>query len=196
MTSKQFLRIIYYKLWYILNYPALYLKKINHFRCLEISGLLYISNKGQISVGRGVRINSSPTSNPIGGGERTFIQVLDSGVLNIDDGVRMSNVAITVAKNVTIGKDTYIGAGVAIFDTDFHPLGYLDRINGIDGQIKTNVEKIAIGKGVFVGTRSVILKGVTIGDEAVIGAGSIVTKSIAAREIWAGNPAKKIGSIE
>jgi serine acetyltransferase len=52
---------------------------------------------------------------------------------------------------------------------------------------------IRIGNDVWIGDRAMILPGVSIGDGAVIGGGSVVTKSVEPYEIWAGNPAKKIG---
>ena len=54
---------------------------------------------------------------------------------------------------------------------------------------------VVIGDDVFVGAKCIILKGVTIGKGAIIGAGSVVTKNIPARQIWAGNPAKFIREI-
>lgn len=53
-------------------------------------------------------------------------------------------------------------------------------------------KKTTIGNDVWIGNRALVLQGVTIGDGAVIGAGSVVTKDIPPYEVWAGNPAKKI----
>ena len=56
------------------------------------------------------------------------------------------------------------------------------------------IEKaISIGNDVWLGCNVIVLKGVEIGDGAIIGAGAVVTKSILPNEIWAGVPAKKIG---
>ena len=52
---------------------------------------------------------------------------------------------------------------------------------------------VVIGRDCWIGACAIITDGVTIGDGAVVGAGSVVTKSIPAYEIWAGNPAKKVG---
>ncbi len=58
---------------------------------------------------------------------------------------------------------------------------------------------VLIKKNAFIGAHTIILKGVTVGERSIIGAGSVVTKSIPDDEVWAGNPAKRIrkcGDIE
>ena len=54
---------------------------------------------------------------------------------------------------------------------------------------------VIIEDNVFIGARSIILKGVTIGRNSIVGAGSVVTKSIPSNQIWGGNPAKFIRNI-
>lgn len=61
----------------------------------------------------------------------------------------------------------------------------LDKIDALS-------KPIVIEDDVFIGAHSIILKGVNIGQGAIIAAGSVVTKSIPAYETWGGNPAKKI----
>ena len=56
----------------------------------------------------------------------------------------------------------------------------------------TRVAPVHIGKGVFIGTQSTILPGVTLGEDAIVGAGSVVTSDVAPRTIVAGNPAKEV----
>lgn len=68
-------------------------------------------------------------------------------------------------------------------------MNYEDRIHG-DKNI--NAAPIMIKDGAFIGTRSIILKGVTIGERSIVEAGSVVTKSIPHDEVWAGNPAQFI----
>lgn len=94
---------------------------------------------------------------------------------------------------MTIGKNVNIGSGCMIYDNDFHSLDYNERIHG-DKNI--NVAPIVIEDGAFIGAHSIILKGVTIGLHSVVGAGSVVTKSIPADEIWGGNPARFIKKLE
>lgn len=88
---------------------------------------------------------------------------------------------IHVGSKVYIGKNCSISWDVCILDRDYH------CINNIEDS-----KEIIIGDNVWIGCRSTILKGVTIGEGAVIGAGSVVTKDVPARSCVAGNPAKII----
>ena len=56
--------------------------------------------------------------------------------------------------------------------------------------------KIIVGNNVFIGVNTIILPGVEIGDNCIIGAGAVVTKSIPANQVWAGVPARYIKTIE
>lgn len=98
-----------------------------------------------------------------------------------------------VHDSVTIGDNVKIGAYVLITDTDAHPLDYLARRTSNDG---TKSAPIEIEDDVWVCTHSIILKGVTIGARSIIGAGSVVTKSIPAGCVTAGNPCKVIKKLE
>ncbi len=87
---------------------------------------------------------------------------------------------------VTIGKQVAISWDVIFLESDYHSVG------GGEGVPRP----IIIEDGVWIGARCIILKGVTIGKNSVIGAGSVVTKSIPANSIAAGNPARVIRTIE
>ena len=99
---------------------------------------------------------------------------------------RIIQKAITSASTVCIGSNVLLGSGVRIFDTDFHPISANDRKKGILDCIKTAPVKIE--DNVFIGTDTIILKGVTIGPNSVIGAGSIVTKDIPKNVVAYGQP--------
>lgn len=58
----------------------------------------------------------------------------------------------------------------------------------------TKVGRVRIGNNVFVGACSIILPGISVGDNSIIGGGSVVTKNVPSNEVWAGNPAKFICS--
>lgn len=92
-------------------------------------------------------------------------------------------------EGIVIGKLSMIAAGCRFVDTDH---GFSDRSLPMMHQ-QTARAPIRIEDDVWVGANAVILKGVTIGRGAIVGAGAVVTKSIPECEIWGGVPAKKIG---
>ncbi|MFE4470843.1 acyltransferase [Leifsonia sp. NPDC056824] len=94
---------------------------------------------------------------------------------------------VNVESNLTIGDGTRISWEVQLMDTDFH------RITRPNGDALAHTAPIQLGRHVLVGTGSMILKGVRIGDGAVIAAGSVVTRDVDAGEIVGGNPAKPLG---
>ncbi|MFH6840061.1 acyltransferase [Providencia sp. 2024EL-00732] len=93
---------------------------------------------------------------------------------------------IEIGNNVTITSET------VILTHD----GSTCLIKDINGQRYFNFAKVKIGNNVFIGYRSIILPGVTIGDNVIIAAGSVVTKPIPNDCVYAGNPAKYIKSFQ
>lgn len=167
--------------------------KYRHVSCRQmpvIHGRLKIYGHGRIALGKGVTINSSASSNPIGGDCRTVFSIVPGAVLTIGDRVGISNSTIVCHSCVTLGNDVVIGGNVKIYDTDFHKLSEGQR--ELDDREAARKGAVAIRDRAFVGAHSIILKGVTVGEGAVIGAGSVVTKNVPAGEVWAGNPAVKV----
>jgi acetyltransferase-like isoleucine patch superfamily enzyme len=105
--------------------------------------------------------------------------------IGYDTGI--SGGSICAASRVELGHECLIGANVTIADTDFHPIKSKERRFSNDWQ-NIAVKPVKIGSNVFIGTYSSILKGVTIEENSVIGACSVVTRDISKNEIWAGNP--------
>lgn len=95
-------------------------------------------------------------------------------------------VEIQSAVGVTIGSGCAIGDEVIIQDTNFHE---------VDEGGAPKVAPVTIGKNVWIARRAIILPGVSIGDHAVVGAGSIVTKDVPAKTVVAGNPAKWVRDV-
>jgi acetyltransferase-like isoleucine patch superfamily enzyme len=114
-------------------------------------------------------------------------------IIDIADGVGLSGVTVVAYNGIEIGARTLIGAEVLIVDTDCHPLDPEKRAASPCEGWKS--KPISIGSDVFIGTRAIILKGVTIGNGAIVGAGSVVTRDVASRDIVAGNPAVRVGEI-
>ncbi|PFD99358.1 transferase [Priestia megaterium] len=160
-------------------------------------GFLLVRNKGKISIGDSVVINSSLGSNPTTGDSKTIIIVENEANLVIGNNVGISNSVINCKKGIIIEEYTSIGCGCKIYDNDFHSIKFEDRLLEQRGIIKNvKVSPITIKKGAFVGANVMILKGVTIGCNAVIGASSVVTKDIPDNELWAGNPIKFIRKLD
>jgi acetyltransferase-like isoleucine patch superfamily enzyme len=93
-----------------------------------------------------------------------------------------------ISKRIEIGDDTNIASGCRFID---HNHGI--KKGQIIGEQECIEDEIKIGRGVWLGFNVLVLKGVEIGDGAVVAAGAVVTKSILPNEIWGGVPAKKIG---
>ena len=175
----------------IYNFFLMKRKKVVHGNALTIRGRMIIQGSGEIVIGNNVTIYSKPDYNPSAGGARMCMTV--NGKLNIGNNTGMSHCAITANESVVIEENVLIGSNSMICDTDFHSLNYEIRISGHDTDAKTSPVRIC--SGAFVGARCIILKGVTIGEKSIIGAGSVVTRDVPAGEIWAGNPARFIRRI-
>jgi maltose O-acetyltransferase len=100
-----------------------------------------------------------------------------------------NNINIIATQKITIGNDCLIGDQVLIIDSDFHSVNPDLRRRSAGPS-----DPVQIGNNVWLGSRVMILKGVSIGDNSVIGAMSLVKESIPANSIVAGNPARIIGS--
>ena len=169
-------------------------------RCAEpptIFGRLLIADftpgwTGAITLGRRVVICSSFEANPVGGTQTSFVLKGPEARIEIGDGSGMYNAMIAAYESVSLGKDVNLGAGCKILDTDFHSLDLDERIRNVNIPHRP----VRIEDGAFIGTNAIILKGVTIGTESVIAAGSIVTKSVPPGEIWGGNPARFLKKLK
>lgn len=159
---------------------------------LKICGRVYISGRG-ICLGKNVRINSAYKANPIGGDERTILRTNGTGTIIIGENTGISNSAIVAYCSVSIGKNVLIGGSCKIYDTDFHSLDLEKRVMHPLEDITSKA--IVIEDGVFLGAHSIVLKGVRIGKNSIVGAGSVVTRSIPEGEVWAGNPVRFIRKI-
>lgn len=174
---------------------------------MRISGIIYgngfksfgrivfrnYAGKGHIKIGDDVKVNSfDGGANPGLMAARSMIIATASGDISIGDRVIINNSVLFSAAGIVIGDDTMLSPGCKVFDTDFHSTNSEYRLNG---NTHVPTKPIMIGKHVFLGANVTVLKGVTIGDRAVVGAGSVVTHDIPADEIWAGNPAKFIKKL-
>ncbi|KHT61507.1 hypothetical protein RJ45_22465 [Photobacterium gaetbulicola] len=116
-----------------------------------------------------------------------------AGKITLGRNVVLQGTAIVAYQEVSIGDEVILGGMVTIMDCDGH-----DTVRrGDPGEVdRLDVRPVRIGNAVWIGNQASILKGVSIGDNAVIGAHSVVTKDVPANTVVAGNPARIIKEIK
>jgi acetyltransferase-like isoleucine patch superfamily enzyme len=146
----------------------------------RISGKLTVKNKGEFVVGRNVSFYAKPFPSSISVNKEAKLWIGDNVFFNY-------GLDIGCTKSIRIGSNTIIGPMVNIIDTNFHP---------VDIEDQSRSKEIVISNNVWIGRGAVILPGVTIGQNSVIAAGSIVTRDIPANVLAGGTPAKVIREIK
>ena len=150
--------------------------------------LLAVAKGSQMLLGDRVRICSSLRSNPLGCFQPSVLRTLSAGAeLVLGPDVGISGAVLCAAVSIRVGEGTIMGSGAMILDTDFHQP---DEKWGWDNNPACGAKSVCIGRGVFIGARAIILKGVTIGDRAVVGAGAVVTRNVPEGHLAFGNPAQ------
>ena len=181
-----------------INIIRLYHYKNIHFQrhrhpVIKGSFGLSIAKNSVIRIGNNLLISSGDNHNPLARNIQSNITLNHGAILTIGDNVGISCSSIRCHKNITIGNNVNIGADCIIMDSDAHSINYKDRRDSLGLDKKNKIDKpIIIEDDVLIGTRCIIMKGVTIGARSIIGAGSVVTKNIPSDCIAAGNPAKVI----
>lgn len=166
------------------------------FGWVELKGLPIISKcKGsKIILKNKCTLISKSKYNIAGINHPVILATLTPSAEIIIEGAGISGCSICAAERVFVGQATGLGANVCIYDTDFHPIDPIRRMKQFSIS-DALCSEVRIGRSVWIAANSIILKGVTIGDGAVVGAGSIVTDSIPEKSIFAGNPAKWVRDI-
>lgn len=144
---------------------------------------------GGLSIGNGNRFGFAPASKR-GNGEILLQAREKDAEIIIGDNCHFSNsVSIISCRKIEIGDSLLCGDEVVIVDSDFHGINP-DRI-----MREENSAPVKIGNNVWLGSRVMILKNVTIGDDSVVAAMSVVTQDVPPRTVVGGIPAKKIKEI-
>lgn len=132
---------------------------------------------------------------------RTSLAAEENACIEIGDYCYFANASIVCSEKISIGSRVFVAGGVTIADSDFHPIDPLLRMRDIIAlspigdrysRPPVEVKPVIIGDDVWVGMNSAILKGVTIGNGAVIEPGSVVLKDVIAGTRVSGNPAKEV----
>lgn len=154
-----------------------------------------VALNGKCVIGNNFSMNNGLSGNPIGRVQKCILFVDNGAELIIGDDVGMSSTALVANTSIRIGNHVKMGGGVCIYDTDFHSLDPKLRRDKLRDKTGTKKKPVIIEDNVFIGAHSTILKGVVVGRNSIIGACSVVTKSIPENEIWGGNPARFIKKI-
>jgi acetyltransferase-like isoleucine patch superfamily enzyme len=186
-------------------YTILYSKfNLIQFHRIGVKSNFQIKGKCKLVLSKGATIKimnnvclTSGLSSTISNGSILEICVQPNAFLYIGENTGISSTSIHVWEKVHIGSDVNIGAGCLIIDTNFHSLDSNIRKTKEGGMPGSSVKTapVIIGNDVFIGSRTIICKGVSIGEKSIVAAGSVVVKDIPANQIWGGNPAKFIQNI-
>jgi acetyltransferase-like isoleucine patch superfamily enzyme len=149
-----------------------------------------IKNKGTITLGDHVSLDSFVRGEIAIAGLFTY---LNSAIIQVGNNTVISGACIHCRKKVIIGDNCLISAGVIIIDNNSHSIS----INPAIRHSRQDIDEgdVIIGNNVWIGFRSLIMKGVQIDDNAIVAAGSVVTKNIPTNTIVGGNPARAVKII-
>ena len=175
--------------WKVINYFSAYWWRVNiGGRCVFRGTTIFRLLPGsKITIGRRCAFNSNHRSNLIGVYSPCMISTISRCArIEIGEGCGFSGTVIGAALSIKLGRNVRCGANTLITDSDWHAD---DSRTGAD-------KPVEIGNNVWLGYGVKVLKGVKIGDNSLIGAGSVVTRDIPANVIAAGNPCRVIKIIE
>lgn len=155
----------------------------------RMESLPYITGRGRLVIGADVRLSG-----------RSSIGLCNllrrEPELTVGDGTFIGHdCSLILAESITIGRHCLLAGGVSIRDLDGHPtdaaLRREHRPTPCEG-----IRPVVIGDDVWIGADATILKGVTVGDRAIIGAGAVVTSDVPCDAVVAGNPARVVRTME
>ena len=175
--------------WNFLNLIICWLKGVEIPHASTFYGKSYFvkCQGSKIIIGSNCTFNSDYTYNLVGINRKCiFSCLLPKATIEIGNNCGFSGTVIGCHKSIKFGNNIKCGANTLITDGDWH-------LEDLRSGVPTNV---LIKDNVWLGVNVTILKGVTIGENSLIGAGSIVTKSIPPNVIAAGNPCKVIKHIQ
>jgi len=170
-----------------------------------------IEKRCELSVGRGSRVNyrgiskHPPARLTIGDGSIFAGQISSDRAgseVVIGSNTFIGGSHLVCAQRIEIGDDVLISWNVTIVDHDSHSLSWSQRAQDVKDTFKgtkdwsnVRVQAVHIGNRAWIGFNVSILRGVRIGEGAVVGANSVVTRDVAPYAVVAGNPARQIREL-
>lgn len=150
-----------------------------------------VGHGDRIECAANVHLRSRRYKYHIGMGFPTTLYTDGAGKIVIGENSRLNGTYVHASKKVVIGRNCVFAAGTQILDSNGHVVNSMNRTKGKDAP-----SDIIIGDNVWTGANTIILKGSFIGDNCVIGAGSVVKGSYPANAIIKGNPAIVVDEIK
>lgn len=147
---------------------------------VRLRGRAVVHNYGHIRFGSRVRLDGSVVPLDLAAWEGAVIEIGESSFINY-------GTSISAHRLVRIGADCNLGTYVIIMDSDYHDLA--------DHSRPGPCAPVVIGDRVWLGARTTVLKGVTIGDDTVVGAGSVVVRDLPPRCLAVGVPARVVRKL-
>ena len=170
----------------------------NQFNMIDKNSRVYYRSRIINKVKGGVRIGKSTilgrssigyhTGMPF---HTTILNDGNSSHITIGNNCRINGAYIHAKDYIEIGDNCVMAAGITIIDSNAHQVNSLNRTKGQD-----TPKGIKIGNNVWIGLNAIILKGTEIGDNCVVGAGSVVKGVFAPNSIILGNPAVCTGNVK
>ena len=155
----------------------------------------FLSVSGDVKLGQGVKLSKFINLYGCEIGDETKIGAFVEIQKNAKVGKRCKISSHTfICEGVTIEDNVFVGHGVT-FTNDSYPRATTPE-GGLQTERDWHVESTLIKRGASIGSGATILPNITVGEHAIVGAGSVVTKDVAPRSIVAGNPARLIRSIK
>src|SRR5579884_2721340 len=149
------------------------------------NGRLQIKGPGRVIFGANVNAWAHKEPN-------VLITYSPDAVIKIGDNTRLNGAGLMAARGITVGCNCLVGSAV-IVDTDFHSVNP-DRRTNPGAKVKS--APITIGNNVWLAGQTAVLKGVTIGDNSVVGFRGVVVSNVPSNVVVAGNPVRVVKQLD
>jgi acetyltransferase-like isoleucine patch superfamily enzyme len=170
--------------WAVVHRTHLRGQRVEWGRDVRVAGKLVIRGPGAVVIGDRCQIRRAGTA--------TILETLaPDAVIHLGSGCLLTGTAITARLGVRVGAGGLLGEAW-IVDTDFHSV----QRNRRDPSVAADAVAVKLGTNVWVATSAMVLKGVTIGDNSVVGAHTVVRQPVPPDVIVIGNPQQVVGRLD